>query len=183
MGKLPPSLASFRNACAVALGVANADASKAAVEAVVPLMTTVDRAGARMARCSGALRAPPATIAKVRAAGSERRLQSCNGSNAGTVSSQAPRQYHQGMRQPRPWHNKAIDSDAQVRPCAVAHSILVRRSFLRYTCAFPSFTPHKMLVNGTQLSRLAFFAALWRSPWPCVRWLFTGRCLRPLRRS
>ena len=30
-------------------------------------------------------------------------------------------------------HNMAIDSDAQVHPCAVAHTPRVRRSFLRST--------------------------------------------------
>jgi hypothetical protein len=53
----------------------------------------------------------------------------------------------------------SVNADAQGRSAA-ARRPLGRRLLSRYTCAFPSFTPHKMLVNGTQLSRLAFFAAL-----------------------
>ena len=37
-------------------------------------------------------------------------------------------------------------------------------SISRYTCARPGFTPHRMSSEWSQFSRLAFLAALWRSP-------------------
>jgi hypothetical protein len=93
-------------------------------EAVMPSMTAFNRAGARVTQRSRALRAQPVTIAKVRAAICER-LQSCYCSNAGTVPSQAARQYHQAMSHTRPWHNMSVNTDAQASlaaPRAVAWS-------------------------------------------------------------
>ena len=129
MSTLLPPPASFRRACAIALGIEKAGASKAAGEAVVPSVIVVNHAGAMVARTSPALHVLSPKIAKVRAAGFGR-CQSCYGSNAGTVPSRAVRQYHQAMGSTRYWYNKAIDTDAQQQEGGFA-AYVGRRSSLR----------------------------------------------------